>query len=100
MKTDTFKKQASLFAKISFWEGISFVILVFLAMPLKYIFDMPLMVRIVGMIHGVLFVGYVFQLIYVATFKVWSFKTLVVYFLGSLVPFMPFWVEKQVKKDL
>lgn len=100
MSSDSFKKQAKLFSKISFWEGISFVVLVFLAMPLKYLFDMPLMVRVVGMLHGILFVGYLFQLLYVASFKVWSFKTIFIYGLGSFVPFMPFWVEKQVKKEL
>ena len=100
MSQEVFKKQAKLFAKISFWEGISFVILVFVAMPLKYGLDMPLMVRIVGMAHGILFVGYILQLAYIASFKVWSFKTLAIYALGSLVPFMAFWVEKDVKKNL
>ncbi|KAA3651276.1 MAG: DUF3817 domain-containing protein [Bacteroidetes bacterium] len=95
-----FKKQANLFAKISFWEGISFVVLLLIAMPLKYMFDMPQMVKVVGMLHGVLFVAYVFQLLYLATFKVWSIKTIALYFLGSFVPLMAFWVEKQVKSEL
>ena len=40
-------------------EGISFLVLLFVAMPLKYIWDDPSWVRIVGMAHGVLFVAYI-----------------------------------------
>ena len=43
-------------------EGWSYLILLFIAMPLKYIFDMPLAVRIVGSAHGLLFVAYVILL--------------------------------------
>ena len=52
MKNDTFSR----FRLISFVEGISYLLLVFIAMPLKYMFDYPLAVKIVGMGHGVLFI--------------------------------------------
>mgnify|MGYP003691463831 CR=1 FL=1 len=100
MSTDVFKKQAKLFSKISFWEGVSFVVLLCIAMPFKYLLGMPIFVKVIGMLHGVLFVAYLFQLLYIATFKVWSMKTIFIYGLASFVPLMPFWVEKQVKKEL
>ena len=52
MKNDTFSR----FRIISIIEGLSYLLLVFIAMPLKYMFDYPLAVKIVGMSHGVLFI--------------------------------------------
>ena len=40
-------------------EGISLLLLLFVAMPLKYIFDLPEFVRVIGMAHGLLFIGYI-----------------------------------------
>ena len=39
-------------------EGVSYLLLLGVAMPMKYFFDLPLAVKIVGMVHGVLFLGY------------------------------------------
>jgi integral membrane protein len=39
-------------------EGVSYLLLLFIAMPMKYYFGMPMAVKIVGMAHGVLFVAY------------------------------------------
>ena len=62
MLNDTFSR----FRLISFIEGISFLILVFIAMPLKYLAGIPLAVKIVGMAHGVLFILFFIALILVA----------------------------------
>ena len=48
------------FRLITFLEGLSFIILLFVAMPLKYFYAMPVAVRITGMIHGILFILFVF----------------------------------------
>ena len=40
-------------------EGLSYLLLLFVAMPMKYLFAMPLVVRVVGMTHGLLFIGYI-----------------------------------------
>lgn len=76
-------------------EGISFLVLLFVAMPLKYIWDNPSLVRSVGMIHGVLFVAYVAWAIFVKEIKQWDFKTLGVVILGSILPFGTFYIEKK-----
>ena len=54
-------------------EGISFLVLLFAAMPLKYIWDDPSWVRVVGMAHGVLFVAYIAWAIFVKEIKKWDF---------------------------
>lgn len=53
------ENQVKFFKWISILEGISFLLLLFIAMPLKYLFEMPEMVKQVGMAHGILFIAYV-----------------------------------------
>jgi integral membrane protein len=60
------------FRLIAFLEGLSFVLLVFVAMPLKYWAGVPLAVRIVGMAHGLLFLVFLGSLFDVAVKRGWS----------------------------
>ena len=53
----------SQFRAISIIEGISYLILVFLAMPLKYLFEEPMAVKIFGMMHGIFFYIFLFSFI-------------------------------------
>jgi len=76
-------------------EGISLLILLFIAMPLKYIWDDPSWVRVVGMIHGVLFVAYVALAIFVKEIKQWNYKTLGIVILASILLFGTFYIEKK-----
>ena len=78
-------------------EGISFLVLLFIAMPLKYFAEMPLAVRIVGMLHGVLFIMYVAVLAYCTNYYGWKFKRVFIAFLLSLIPFGTFFLEKTVR---
>lgn len=87
------------FRKIAFWEGISYLVLLFIAMPLKYFFDSPMAVRYVGSAHGALFVVYVLLLVGSWSLRKWSFGKAAIYFLASLVPFATFWVEKKVAEE-
>ncbi len=87
------------FKKTAFWEGVSYLVLLFIAMPLKYFFDSPAMVRYVGMVHGVLFIAYVLLLVWNWSDRKWDFRKAAVYFLASLLPFATFWVEKKVAAE-
>lgn len=78
---------------IAFLEGISFLVLLGIAMPLKYFAGLPQAVRVVGMAHGVLFVLFVLLLIQVAIEKSWSFKKSALSFVSSLVPFGTFYAD-------
>ena len=94
------KKTLTLFLKIGFAEGISFIVLLFIAMPLKYFMGMPLPVRVMGMIHGILFIGYIVSLLK-ATFEYqWSFKKAAIAFLLSFLPFGTFFLERTLKEEL
>jgi len=83
------------FRLISTLEAISFLLLLGVAMPLKYIWHMPQMVEIVGMAHGVLFVLYVAGAIYMYKIMNWTIKDLLIVVLCSVVPFGPFYVERR-----
>lgn len=88
------------FTQIAFIEGVSTVILFFIAMPLKYLADWPLGVKYVGWAHGLLFITYLILLISCWFIYKWSFKRLAVFFIASLIPFAPFFVERELKKEM
>ena len=89
----------SWFRKVAFWEGISYLLLLFIAMPLKYLFDIPTAVRMVGTAHGALFVAYVIFLVLNWSDRKWSFGKVTSYMVASLIPFATFWVEKKVLEE-
>lgn len=83
---------------IAFLEGLSLIILLFVAMPLKYQFDMPAMVRYVGMAHGLLFVAYVIYVILARTEFKWSWGKTLLAIILSIVPFGTFWADAKLFK--
>ncbi len=85
------------FRQIGFIEGISYLTLLFIAMPLKYGFDMPMAVKFVGMGHGALFTAYVILLAMAASKYEWNLKYTGLLFLASLVPFGTFYMDKKLK---
>lgn len=84
-----------LFRGISLLEGISLLLLLFIAMPLKYIWGNPEYVKIVGMAHGLLFVAYVLFAIMTKFELNWKSKTLLIVFVASVIPFGTFYVDKK-----
>lgn len=89
------KKIIKVFRIISTLEAISFLVLLGIAMPLKYIWEQPKMVEIVGMAHGVLFLLYIAGAVYVSQLLNWSTKTLAIVVLCSILPFGPFYAERK-----
>jgi integral membrane protein len=75
---------------IGWGEGVSFLVLVGIAMPLKYLADRPEAVRVVGMAHGILFILYVWAAIQTALAQSWPLKRLALVLLASLLPAGPF----------
>lgn len=84
---------------IGFLEGLSFLVLLGIAMPLKYLAGQPLAVRHVGMAHGLLFVLYVLLLISATIQYGWSARKAVLGFVASLVPFGTFWADKRLFRE-
>ena len=89
-----------LFRGIVLLEGISFLTLIFVTMPLKYIFLLPLPNKIIGMIHGILTIIYVLQTISITIEYSLSMKKTGIILLGSLIPFGSFYVDKTILKKI
>lgn len=85
-----------------FWvgrfEGVSFLLLLGVAMPLKYLADMPQFVTWVGWAHGLLFVAFLATLARAHQHEGWPFATLVGGFAASVLPFGTFVFESRVKR--
>lgn len=79
-------------------EGFSFLILLLIAMPLKYMAGWPHAVRYVGMAHGVLFILYVIAVFAAAKAMKWGFKGILVALIGSLLPAGTLVLDKHWKR--
>ena len=84
------------FKIIGYLEGISFLLLLGIAMPLKYGLGMDMAVTIVGAAHGGLFVLYVAAIFYMMVRVRWSLMTALLAFIASIVPFGPFIFDAKV----
>ncbi len=80
-------------------EGISYVVLLGIAMPLKYLADLPLAVRIVGSLHGLLFVALCGALLHAVLVTPFPMRRAVVVFVASLLPFGAFVIDPGLKRD-
>lgn len=89
----------NLFRKVALAEGVSYIVLLFIAMPLKYWADMPLAVKYVGWAHGLLFVLYIACLVMAWQERKWSIIKVGMLFVASLLPFVPFYIEKKLKEE-
>jgi integral membrane protein len=88
-----------LLRKTGIAEGISFLILLLIAMPLKYGFGMPLAVKYTGWAHGFLFVMYVALAYYAKESYHWPFKKFLMAFLAAWLPLGTFFFDARLKKD-
>ena len=84
-----------IFRIVAFLEGVSYILLLFIAVPIKYLLDDPAYVKLLGMPHGILFVGYIiFAVIGKNKFN-WSYLKFFIISAASLVPFGTFYVDKK-----
>ena len=83
------------FRIITLLEGFSLLALLFLAMPLKYIWNLPQMVQVAGMVHGILFLVFAVLALMVFYELKWSLKTLGIVMFASLIPFGAIYIDKK-----
>ena len=88
-----------LFRATAILEGISYLALFGVTMPLKYWAEIPYPNKIVGYAHGGLFIAFVVLALVVCIHKTWDFKRMVIFGLASLLPFATFYVEKKYLRD-
>ncbi len=81
-------------------EGISYLMLFGLGMPLKYWANIPEPNKWIGYAHGGLFIGYVILAVMFCMEKKWGLKRFIVLFIASLLPFGTFYIDKKYLKPL
>ena len=85
----------NLFRITAILEGISYLTLFAVTMPLKYLADLPMPNKYVGYAHGVLFIAYIVLAIVFWSMKKWGLKKGFVLLISSLLPFATFYVDKK-----
>ena len=91
-------KQLQRLRLIGFAEGISTLVLFGIAMPLKYLADLPLAVKIVGSIHGILFIALILAFVYAVDHIPISKKLACLGVLSAIIPFGPFVLDRKLQK--
>lgn len=86
--------------RIGIAEGISFMVLVLIAMPMKYLMGIPEAVKFVGWAHGVLFMAYIVVVWFAKDAMKWSWFSVLVAWAASLIPIGTFLLDRQWKKRL
>jgi len=84
-----------LFRLIAFLEGVSYLLLLFIAVPVKYVLGDPGYVKLLGMPHGILFMAYLGFAFYFKQEQKWNMKTFALVLFGSVMPFGTFYVDKK-----
>ena len=79
-------------------EGISYLLLLGIAMPMKYFFGIPMAVKIVGMAHGVLFLAYCILLVVQMRANKWNVLFGIYLFVATLIPFGTFVTDRKLAK--
>ncbi len=92
----TQSKTLARFILIGRLEAYSFLILLLIAMPVKYIMGEELLVKYVGWAHGLLFILYFISLFATYLKMRWSLLTLLQGAVASLIPLGPFWFHKKI----
>jgi len=87
------------FRVVSFLEGTSYLLLLFVAVPVKYWMNDPQYVKLLGMPHGLLFVSYIVLAFLLISELNWSIKKLGVVLIASILPFGTFYVDKKYLRD-
>jgi integral membrane protein len=85
---------------VAFLEGSSFLVLLFIAMPLKHLAGLPLPVRIVGLVHGVLFLVFLAVLYRAGRARHWPPRRWLIAFISSVVPFGTFVFDRSLRREL
>ncbi len=94
-----FRTPVDRFCTIALVEGVSAVLLFFIAMPVKYGLQNDILVKIIGTAHGALWVIYMFSLLEVWVKEKWAFGKVFLGGVSGVIPGLSFWFEKKVRRE-
>lgn len=90
----------NIFRIVAFLEGVSYILLLFVATPIKYLTNDPQYVKLLGMPHGLLFIAYVILAFKLKNDYKWNKMDFGIVLLASIVPFGTFYVDKKYLKAI
>lgn len=88
----------NIFRIVAFFEGVSYILLLFIATPIKYLLDDPQYVKLLGMPHGILFMGYIVLAFMLKKDMAWTPKQFKMVLLASIIPFGTFYIDRKLLK--
>ncbi|MFD2162996.1 DUF3817 domain-containing protein [Paradesertivirga mongoliensis] len=80
-------------------EGVSFLVLLLIAMPMKYIYGNAMPVKVVGWAHGALFVIYVLAVLRATLALSWNYKRTGLFLAASFLPLGPFFFDGNLSRE-
>ncbi|MES2379929.1 MAG: DUF3817 domain-containing protein [Bacteroidota bacterium] len=95
-----FKTKIGRLRIIGMLEGISLLTLFFIAMPMKYIFDNPDGSKLIGPVHGALFLLFIINTLSVGVEQNWKAKTTWKVLLACIIPFGTFYIDKKILRTI
>jgi integral membrane protein len=84
---------------IGFLEGISLLVLILIAVPLKYIGHNSAIVKAMGPVHGALFLLFIVNTVSVGVEQKWQFKTTCKVLLACIIPFGTFYIDRKILRE-
>ncbi|MCB4797693.1 DUF3817 domain-containing protein [Neotamlana laminarinivorans] len=90
----------NIFRLVAFLEGVSYILLLFIATPIKYMSGNPEYVKLLGMPHGILFMLYVIFAIMLKKDYNWTNKQLFIVLIASVIPFGTFYIDFKYLKTV
>ena len=85
----------NVFRFVAFFEGVSYILLLFIATPIKYLFEEPKYVKLLGMPHGLLFIMYIIIAYMFKSEANWSKNQFGSVLLASIIPFGTFYIDRK-----
>ncbi|MGC6430763.1 MAG: DUF3817 domain-containing protein [Jejuia sp.] len=90
----------NIFRIVAFLEGLSYILLLFIATPIKYLADDPQYVKLLGMPHGLLFVAYIALAFLIKPEFNWNSKEFTYVLLAAIIPFGTFYIDRKYLKPV
>lgn len=87
-----------IFRIVAFLEGLSYILLLGIATPVKYLLDEPQFVKLLGMPHGILFIGYIALAFLIKPEMQWNGKAFGIVLVASIIPFGTFYIDRTYLK--
>ena len=89
----------NIFRVISYLEGISYILLLFIGVPLKYFGGNEILVKTLGMPHGILFIAYILMAFFIKPNYKWTNREFAMILIASVIPFGTFMVDRKYLKN-